>query len=177
MLACRAQAEKPFGASLERIGYVGKRRSVEDWINNMPHILAWRCHIMYDRITNTILDVFDAPTREYVGRFMFSLDSGAATKLLNLINYNIIPDSLLILDANLYAPPKRYTPPVPYQKYRREAVLSGDVEGASAGIQIPVEMRLKYDMRGRVKAYGDLYHYDSMELSNIDVVSIKQIQP
>lgn len=131
---------------------------------------------MYDRITNTNLNVFSAPTNEYIGKFNFVLTSEAESKLLDLLNYNRVPDSLIILNASLYEPPGSYTPPEPFKKYRREGILSAVVGESSSGIQIPMEIRMQYDMRARVNPAGNLYYYDSMELSNIDVVDIKQVQ-
>ena len=131
---------------------------------------------MYDRISNTNLNVFSAPTNEYIGKFYFVLSSEAETKLLNLLNYNKVPDSLIILDATLYSPPSSYTPPEPFEKYRREGILSAVAGESSSGAEIPVEIRLRYDMRARVYPAGNLYYYNSMELSSIEVVDIKQLE-
>lgn len=131
---------------------------------------------MYDKLTNTNLNVFSAPTDEYVGKFNFVLSDDAESKLLDLLNYNKIPDSLIILNATLYSPPGSYAPPQPFKKYRREGILSAVAGVSSSGNAIPIEIRLKYDMLARVYPAGDLYYYDSMELSNIEIVNITQTQ-
>ncbi|MPN52052.1 hypothetical protein SDC9_199704 [bioreactor metagenome] len=131
---------------------------------------------MYDRLTNTNLNVFSAPTKEYVGKFNFVPSNDAESKLLNLLNYNKIPDSLIILNATLYSPPGSYTPPEPFKKYRREGILSAVAGSSNSGNAVPIEIRLKYDMRARVQPDENLYYYDSMELSNIEIVRIEQTQ-
>lgn len=131
---------------------------------------------MYDEISNTSLNVFSAPTKEYVGKFNFVLSSEAEAKLLKLLNYNKVPDSLLILNATLYEPPSSYTPPEPFEKYRREGILSMSAGESGTGNQVPIELRIRYDMRARVNPDRKLYYYDSMELSNIEVVGINQLR-
>lgn len=67
-------AETPFGASREPVGYVGKRRHVDigtlkiEQAGHHPftpprHTLYRGCLTMYDRITNTTLDVFATATK------------------------------------------------------------------------------------------------------------------
>lgn len=131
---------------------------------------------MYDKITNTNLNVFSAPTREYVGKFNFVLSSEAESKLLDLLNYGKVPNSLIILDATLYSPPSSYTPPEPFRKYRREGIFSAVAGESSSGAEVPFDIRMRYDMRARVNPAGNLYYYDSMELSNIEIVSVARVQ-
>lgn len=131
---------------------------------------------MFDRITNTSLDIFTDQDKTYLGRARFVLTSEAESKLLNLLNYSKVPDSLVIMNASLYEPPKNYTPPEPSKKYRRDAIFNAVVRDSASGMHAPLEIRLRYDVRARGNPVGNLYRYDSLELSNIEVVDIKQKQ-
>lgn len=130
---------------------------------------------MYDRITNTTLDVFATPTREYVGRARFSLSSEDELKLLNLLNYNVIPDSLLLLDVVPYETLINYVSPILFKNYRSEVVISANVKSSGADFESLVEIRLNCDIRGRQSAHGAMHEYNSMELSNIELLDIKQV--
>lgn len=131
---------------------------------------------MYDRITNTTLDVFATPTREYVGRAKFSLSSEDELKLLNLLNYNEIPDSLLLLDVIPYALPINYVVPTLFLNYPSEVIISANAKISGTNFQPLIKIRLNCDIRGRASAYGPLYKYDSMELSNIKLLDIQQVR-
>jgi len=71
---------------------------------------------MYDRITNTPLDVFTTPVK-------------------------------------LFRPPVKYVLPVPFKNDRPEAIISADAKSLYSD-------------------YGNLYEYDSMELSSLQVLDI-----
>ena len=131
---------------------------------------------MYGRITNTTLDVFATPTREYVGRAKFTLSSEDELKLLNLLNYNVIPDSLLLLDVVPYETSIDYVSPILFKNYRSEVVIRANVRISGADFEPPVEIRLNCDIRGRQSAHGAMHEYNSMELSNIELLDIKQVQ-
>lgn len=131
---------------------------------------------MYDRITNTTLDVFATQTREYVGKSKFSLSSEDELKLLNLLNYNEIPDSLLLLDVIPYAIPINYVVPTLFLNYPSEVIISANARISGTNFQPLIKIRLNCDIRGRASAYGALYKYDSMELSNIELLDIQQVR-
>ena len=131
---------------------------------------------MYDKITNTTLDVFATPTREYVGRAKFSLSSKDELKLLNLLNYNVIPDSLLLLDVVPYEIPINYVSPTLFKNYPSEVIISANAKISGSDFQPPIEIRLNCNIRGRQSAHGTLHEYDSMELSNIKLLDIKQVR-
>ena len=129
--------------------------------------------VMYNKITNATLDIFATPTREYFGRSSFDLTPEAESKLLDLLNYNVMPDSLVLLNVKLFKPPINYVIPVPFKNYRLEAIISANARSAGSDFITPITIQLQFDMRGRGKAHGNLYEYDSMELSNIKVLNVK----
>jgi hypothetical protein len=57
---------------------------------------------MYTKISKPEIIIYDGETKELIGTAKFDLSSTAESDLLQLVNYNIAPSSLLLLNANLY---------------------------------------------------------------------------
>lgn len=128
---------------------------------------------MYHQIPNTSnLDIFDGRTGDFIGHSHFRLSSDSEQKLLNLINYNRVPDTLTLLDITLSHPSKNYIPPEIFRKLPRRAVLMVEAADAYPGRRVPIEIRMSYDVVGRGNLLGDQFHFDSAELSNIQVTDI-----
>jgi len=130
---------------------------------------------VYSEISNASLNIYNGETGDYIGEAQFTLSSEAAAKLLDLFNYGKVPDSLLLLDVNLYRPSRSYIPPEPYQQYKREAILRALFTDSSTQEQVPYEIRMTYDTRARGSLLGNLYYFDSIELNNINIVDIQRV--
>lgn len=130
---------------------------------------------MYSEVSNASLNIYDGETGNYIGEARFTLSTEAAAKLLDLFNYGKVPDSLLLLDVNLYHPSSSYIPPEPYQLYKRKAILRALFTDASTREQVPYEIRMTYDTRARGNLSGNLYYFDSVELNNINIADIQKV--
>ncbi len=130
---------------------------------------------MYTKITNPSIVIFDGKTGELIGTATFKLTDESEKKLLNLLNYNIQPSSLTLLDVDLYKPSPNYTPPIPYSPYARKGTIHALFTDAYAGNPVPVEIQLKYNARARGNTTGNLFHFESVEFGDIDIQSVKII--
>jgi len=130
---------------------------------------------MYTKISNPSIVIYDGKTGELIGTATFKLTGESEKALLNLLNYNVRPTSLTLLDADLYKPSPNYIPPTPYSPYSRRGIIHALFTDAYTGNSVPVEIQLKYDARARGNIAGDLYHFDSVEFGNIDIESVKVI--
>ena len=127
---------------------------------------------MVDKISCVRSDVFDAQTGSMIGKAHFEMPPDSEQELLDYINYNVVPASMLLLDVNIYDPSKHYTAPEPFQINQRVAVLYGKARDRDSKARIPFEMHLKYNTVARGNLSGDVYHADSIQLSNIEPISI-----
>ena len=78
---------------------------------------------MYTKISNPSIVIYDGKTGELIGTATFKLTDKSEKALLNLLNYNIQPSSLTLLDVDLYKPSPNYTPPMPYSPYMRKGTI------------------------------------------------------
>jgi len=132
--------------------------------------------MMYDRIVNTSLDVFDRDTGNYIGKARFVLPAESEKALLDLINFGKIPKQLVLIDVSLYNPSKSYVLPEAFQVYRRNSILNAALRDTDSGEQMPVEIRLKYDARVKAHPLGPLFYFDAVELFNLAVASIRAVR-
>ena len=130
---------------------------------------------MYTKITNPNIVIFDGKTGELIGTATFKLTDESEKKLLNLLNYNIQPPSLTLLDVDLYKPSPNYTPPIPYSPYARKGTIYALFTDAYTGNPVPVEIQLKYNFLTRGNTKGNLFHFESVEFGDIDIQSVKII--
>jgi len=131
---------------------------------------------MYASIVNTSLNVFDHDTGNYIGKARFVLPAESEHALLELINYGRVPGTLILMDVTLYNPSRSYTPPKAFQSCRRDSILYAILYDVDSERQVPVEIRLQYDLRTKTLLSGDFCYYESAELSGIKAAEIRIVQ-
>jgi len=131
---------------------------------------------MVNRILKVNSDVFDANTGNFIGKAQFEMPSDSEHELLDYINYNIVPHSMVLLDVNIYEPSENYAAPEPFQSNQRAAVLYGVARDQDSGAQMPFELHLKYSTVARGNLSENVYHADSIQLSNIKPIAINWVQ-
>lgn len=130
---------------------------------------------MYTKIINPNIVIYDEETGELIGTATFKLTKESERALLNLLNYNMQPSSLTVLDLNLHEPSPNYIPPTPFIPYARKGIIHALFKNAYTGKLVSVEIQLKYNARARGNITGDLYRFESVEFSDIDIESVKII--
>ena len=130
---------------------------------------------MYDMVTNLDNKIYDGSTGEFLGDVSFELSQEEEKKLLRLVNYGRVPNSLILLNAEIEGTPEDYKPPELIKAYTRKGILRAHFRDDTSGEQVPIEIHLKFDVRGRGRRSGDLYHFDSAEYRNIAVDQINWI--
>lgn len=131
---------------------------------------------MYDIVTHLVNEVYDGKTDEFLGYSTFELPTTEERKLLQLVNYGKIPESLILLNVNFSQTPPDYVPPKLTEKAKRRGVLRALFRDKASGVFVPVDIHFTFDVRGRGNLSGDVYHFDSLEYSNIKVDQINQTQ-
>lgn len=127
---------------------------------------------MYSKITDSYLDVFDGETGDYMGHSRFTLTQSSERKLLDILNYNIVPDTLVLLDVALSETSKNYIPPALFQKYNRFSTLYIDAVDAYSKRLVPIEITMNYDVIARGHLSGNPYSFESVELGKIKILNI-----
>ena len=127
---------------------------------------------MYSKITDIYLNVFDSETNEYMGHSRFKLTQSSERKLLDLLNYNIAPDTLTLLDVALSDTSKNYIPPALFKKNSRISTLYIDAVDTYSGRLVPIEIVMSYDVIARGHLSGNPYSFESVELGNIKILNI-----
>lgn len=124
---------------------------------------------MYDMVTNPVNEVYDGETGKFLGYVTFGTPQPEEEKLLGLINYGNIPESLILLNAEIIPMTEDYIPPELIKKFSRRGILRALCRDENSGAFIPVEIQLMFDIRGRGRQGKNLYQFDSVEYSNIKV--------
>ena len=127
---------------------------------------------MYDKVTNLVNEVYDGKTGKFLGYATFGMPQPEEDKILKLINYGRVPESLILLDAEINPTAENYIPPKIIEKLSRKGVLRASLRDENSGDFIPVEIQLTFDVRGRSRQGKNLYQFDSVEYSNIKVVRV-----
>ena len=128
---------------------------------------------MYDKILNPSSDVFDAESGAYIGKANFKFMQKSEGRLLDYLNYEIIPQSpVFLLGLNIYEPSPGYVAPVPLIKNKRVAAIYAVARDQDSGQYIPFVLRLRFEtvVRGSLTSSG--YMADSVEISNIEPLGI-----
>ncbi|HCT64065.1 MAG TPA: hypothetical protein DIC60_02125 [Lachnospiraceae bacterium] len=128
---------------------------------------------MYTKISNPEIVVYDGETKELIGKAKFMLSPSTENKLLQLVNYNIKPSSLLLLNVILYEPAEGYSIPLPYYQYMREGKITALFTEADTKRQVPIEIAIKYKTRAHGANPAMPNYYDSVVFSDIEVVSVE----
>jgi len=131
---------------------------------------------MYDRITNTSLNIFDRDTGNYIGYARFVLPAESENALLNLVNFGKVPTLLILTNVSLFEPSKSYAVPGASQIVHRNSILNAALRDTDSGEQIPVEIRLKYDVRVKTNPLGSVCYFDAAELSNLVVAGVRAVR-
>ena len=128
---------------------------------------------MFTQIKNPRIAIYDGETNKFIGVASFKITAEAEKALLQLVNYGTKPSFITLLDIDLYQPDKDYVPPTPYDAYKREGTIYALFTDSSTGKDIPIEIQMKYKARARGNLLGNLYHFDSVEFSDIEIESIR----
>jgi hypothetical protein len=136
------------------------------------NIMGWKVELeLFVKITDPEIFIYDGETGEPVSQTRFSLSAEAERALLDLVNYNIIPPKLLLLNLR-FQPAEHYIPPSLDRPVKRVGAIRGLFTDAASGELIPVEIRIRYDARARGNLLGGEYFFDSVEYSNIELEEI-----
>lgn len=130
---------------------------------------------MYTKIFDPRMAIFDGKTGELIGTATFKLSDESEKALLNLLNYNEQPPSLTLLDVDLHKPSPNYSPPTPYKPYARKGIIHALFTNAYSKSLVPVKIQLKYNLLVGENKTGNLFHFESVELDDIDIQSVKII--
>ncbi|BAK99910.1 hypothetical protein OBV_27120 [Oscillibacter valericigenes Sjm18-20] len=128
---------------------------------------------MYNLVTNLVDEIYHGKTGNFLGYATFELPQTEEEKILNLVNYGETPKCLILLNLDVIKTAKDYVPPELIKKYSRAGILRALFRDADSGVLMPIEICLKYDARGRGQETGDIYHFDSVEYSNIEIGEIR----
>jgi len=127
---------------------------------------------MYNMVTKLVNEVYDGKTGEFLGYATFELSPTDETKLLDLLNYGKVPQYLTLLNVDIVRTAKDYVPPELTEKYPRSGVLHALFRDDTSGVLMPIDIHFTFDVRGKGQQSGDLFHFDSVEYSNIKVDQI-----
>lgn len=128
---------------------------------------------MLIRITNPIIDIYNAETNEFFGESKFQLTSQAESGLLGLVNYSRVPSSLILLNLDFDKLSEDYNPPNQYFPKKSKGIIRAIFTESDTEEQTPIEIRFKSDIKSNSNVWGNPIHFDSVELSNIELESIK----
>jgi hypothetical protein len=129
---------------------------------------------MYTKIIDPSISIYNGYTNEFIGSARFNLSPESENDLLQLVNYNITPAVLLLMNLNFYQQSTYFDPPTLDQPANRKGILRA-IFINTAGEQVPMEIRIRYDARARSNLSGSRTFFESAMYDNIEVDSIEEI--
>lgn len=131
---------------------------------------------MYIDVINPDLTIFDGASGKYIGTSHFDLTNESKLKILDMLNYNRVPQTLTLQNLTLTPPTGEYVPPGIGKKLPRKAILTVDAIDASSGEQVPIAIRLKYSVQALGGLIGGMYDFNTLEMSNIQLVDKRPVE-
>lgn len=129
---------------------------------------------MFTQITNLTITIFSGDGGRFFGEGDFELTDESYKAILQLVNYNQIPQTLTLINVDFYQPSAYFVPPSIDQPIRHSAIIRGIFLDTANGFQVPIEIRMRYDARARSSG-ANPYFFASMELTNIMVDSVREV--
>ena len=127
---------------------------------------------MYSKITDNSADVFDSKTGNYLGRSHFTLTQSAERKLLDFLNYNKVPNTLVLVNLSMSETSVNYVSPELFKTHSQLSTLYIDSVDAYSGTLVPIEIEMSYDVVTRGHLSESPYSFESIELRNIKILDI-----
>lgn len=131
---------------------------------------------MFSNISNLTIDIFNEPGTQFIGEARFDLPKESEQALLQLVNYGVKPQTLMLQNMDFYRPAGAYVAPDISKPLRQSGIIKAVLSDTVNGFEIPVEIDLNYDAMVRHSG-GNPYFFDSVEFDNIQVNSIKALVP
>lgn len=128
---------------------------------------------MFDRIADLHVDIYDGITNEFLGSTVFAYTPEVKRSFLGMINYHIVPESIIITNVTFYQATSKYRPPEIGEELHRNAVAHGKVRNADSKTWLDFEIYFTFDASTRGNYLGDQYYFDSVKYSNIKVQDIR----
>lgn len=129
---------------------------------------------MFNQIENRTIDTFNGINGLFVGDARFDLTPESEKALLNLVNYNIKPKTLTLLNLDFYQPSENYSPPNIYDPIQRTGIIRAIFVDSVNGFQVPYEIRIRYLARAR-EAGNNPYFFASVDWTDIVVDSVQRV--
>ncbi|MBP1736569.1 MAG: hypothetical protein H6Q60_450 [Oscillospiraceae bacterium] len=130
--------------------------------------------LVFIRITNPSITVFDGKTEQLVGVARFTLAKESEQALLALVNEGRHPQSLMLLNVDFYQPTEHYHPPHEFIPVKSKGILRGAYTTERRELSV-IEIRFSFDAIARGKRYENRYFFDSVEYNNIKIDSISEV--
>lgn len=128
---------------------------------------------MYDRVAEPRIDIYDGKTNEYYGRSIFPVTTDIENGLLQIVNYEGIPEVMLFHDDTFLPATSGYVPPGLFEKVRRNGIVHATFRDANSHLWVPMEIYMNFDSQVRGNLLGDKYHFDSVVYTDIAVQDVK----
>ncbi len=130
--------------------------------------------LMFDKVSQAYIEVYDGITNEYLGRAFFKLTPEVEDTILRYARNEKGPDRIELQDSDFYPASSAYALLLPFKKRSRKGIFKAMIRDRVSLLWVPFEIYEKYNASvGGGQFTGDNYYYDSVELSNIVVEGTK----
>jgi len=129
---------------------------------------------MFDQIVNQTLDTFNGINGLFVGEARFDLPPESEKALLNLVNYNLKPQTMTVLNLDFYQPSENYSPPSINDTIPRTGIIRAIFVDSVNGFQVPYDIRFRYLARAREEGINP-YFFSSVEWKDVVVDSVQRV--
>ncbi|MEM5767075.1 MAG: hypothetical protein AAGU23_02760, partial [Bacillota bacterium] len=117
---------------------------------------------MFDKVSQAYIDAYDAITDQHLGRHVFKITPGIERILLDFAHNKAMGDRVVLQNVFFTPASNDYVMPLPYEKLSRRGVVRGMFRDRYSLQWIPVEIRARFNVRGRVRPEKGRFHFDSV---------------
>ena len=131
---------------------------------------------MFSKFSTLTIEIFNDAGTLFIGEAKFELPKESEEALLQLINYGVTPQTLMLQDLDFYRPSGVFIAPDISKPLRQSGIIKGILTDSANGFEVPVEISLNYDAIARHSG-ANPYFFDSVQFYNIAIKSIKALLP
>lgn len=128
---------------------------------------------MFDRVGAPNIDVYERISGVYLGKTVFRLTPDVEQALLQIVNGEGMPKAILLQGVDFFQASDLYVPPNAYERYQQIGVIHAMFRDSETNLWIPTDIYLQYEGQVSEGTFDDMYHFDGVEYSNIEVEDVK----
>lgn len=124
---------------------------------------------MFDKVSNSYIEIYDSDTNEYLGRVVFRVTPEVENAILGYAKNERQPRRVVLQDVYFYPVSPDFITPIPFQKHHYKGVLKVMLRDRFSQLWVPMEIYARFNIMERTRSANNQYYFPSVEFSDIEI--------